>query len=122
MAEGSRLNVGKNSNVWDVKCKVRKGFTLTGVECLGISGQTSKSNVLHIPSFTSNVECNARNSRCTDVIDVDDVDVQANKKSGFDINNRHTVWKMMIAAEKKKITDAYNRDGHDEEQQRTVKE
>ncbi|GMP90776.1 hypothetical protein CsSME_00041751 [Camellia sinensis var. sinensis] len=111
MAEGGRLNFGKNSFVWDVKCKVRKGLTLTRVECLGVTGQTSTSNVVHVPSFKSNVDCNARNSGCTDVIDVDDVDVQTKKKSGFDINNRHAVWKMMTAAEKKKITDAYNKDG-----------
>ncbi|KAI7979800.1 hypothetical protein LOK49_Contig245G00005 [Camellia lanceoleosa] len=111
MVEGGRLNVGKNSFVRDVKCKVRKGLTLTGVECLGVSGQTSKSNVVHVPWFTSNVDCNARNSGCMDVIDVDDVDVQAKKKSSFDINNRHAVWKMMTIVEKKKITDTYNRDG-----------
>ncbi|GMP39538.1 hypothetical protein CsSME_00010333 [Camellia sinensis var. sinensis] len=111
MAEGGRLNFGKNSFVWDVKCKVRKGLTLTGVECVGVTGQTSKSNVVHVLSLKSNVDCNARNSGCTDVIDVDDVDIQAKKKSGFDINNRHAVWKMMTAAEKKKLIDAYNRDG-----------
>ncbi|GMP69894.1 hypothetical protein CsSME_00028978 [Camellia sinensis var. sinensis] len=42
---------------------------------------------------------------------MDDVDVTAKKKSGFNINNRHVVWKMITATEKKKITDAYNRDG-----------
>ncbi|KAI8029072.1 T-complex protein 1 subunit alpha [Camellia lanceoleosa] len=111
MTEGGRLNVGEKSFVQDVKCKVRIGLTLTGVECLGVSRQASKSNVVHVPSITSNVDCNAKNGGCTDVIDVDDIDVQAKKKSGFDINNRHAVWKMMTAAEKKKITDAYNRDG-----------
>ncbi|GMP80550.1 hypothetical protein CsSME_00035602 [Camellia sinensis var. sinensis] len=111
MAEGGRLNVGKSSFMWDVKRKERKGFTLTGVECVGVSGQTSKSNVVHLPSSMSNVVCNASNTGCMNVIEVDDVDVKPKKKSGFDINNRHAVWKMMTAAEKKKITDAYNRDG-----------
>ncbi|CAL5433243.1 unnamed protein product [Camellia sinensis] len=108
MAEGGRLNVWKNSFMWDVKRKDRKGLTVTGVECVGVSGQMSNSNVVHVPPSTSNVVCNARNSGSTDVIDVD---VHLKKKSGFDINNRHAVWKMMTAAEKKKITDAYNRDG-----------
>ncbi|KAI7994884.1 hypothetical protein LOK49_LG11G00067 [Camellia lanceoleosa] len=78
---------------------------------MAVSGQTRNSNVVHVPPSTSNVVCNARNSGSTDVIDVDDVDVHRKKKSGFDINDRHAVWKMMTAAEKKKITDAYNRDG-----------
>ncbi|GMP95761.1 hypothetical protein CsSME_00044684 [Camellia sinensis var. sinensis] len=71
----------------------------------------STSNVVHVPSLKSNVDCNARNGGCTDIIDVDNVDVQPKKKSGFNINNRHAVWKMMTAVEKKKITDAYNKDG-----------
>ncbi|KAI8031003.1 hypothetical protein LOK49_LG01G03433 [Camellia lanceoleosa] len=110
MAEGGRLNVRSSSFMWDVKRKDRKGFTLTGVGCVGVSGQTSKSTVVHLPSSMSNVVCNAENTGCTDVIDVDDVDVQS-KRSRFDINNRHAVWKMMTVAEKKKITDAYNMDG-----------
>ncbi|THG06804.1 hypothetical protein TEA_001953 [Camellia sinensis var. sinensis] len=110
MAEGGRLNVVNNSFVQDVKCKVRKGLTPTGVECLSVRGRVSTSNMVHVCSIASNVDCNAKNGGCTDVIDVDDVDVYV-KKSGFDINNKHGVWKMMTAAEKKKITDAYNRDG-----------
>ncbi|KAI8022405.1 hypothetical protein LOK49_LG03G03528 [Camellia lanceoleosa] len=111
MAEGGRFNVGRTSFMWDVKLKERKGLTLTGFDCVGVSGQKSKANIVPLHSLMSTVVINPRSTGCADVIDVDENDVQPKKKSGFDMNNRHTVWKILTAAEKKKITDAYNRDG-----------
>ncbi|KAI8031018.1 hypothetical protein LOK49_LG01G01125 [Camellia lanceoleosa] len=111
MAEGGRFNVGRSSFMWDVKLKERKGLTLTGFDCVGVSGQKSKSNMVPLHSFMSTAVINPRSARCVDVIDVDEIDIQPKKKSGFDMNNRHTVWKMLTAVEKKKITDTYNRDG-----------
>ncbi|THG07714.1 hypothetical protein TEA_009663 [Camellia sinensis var. sinensis] len=45
------------------------------------------------------------------VIDVDDVVVTGNKWSGFDINNRLGVWKMMTVEEKCRIKQGYDRHG-----------
>ncbi|KAI7994968.1 hypothetical protein LOK49_LG11G00170 [Camellia lanceoleosa] len=45
------------------------------------------------------------------VIDVDAVVVQGSKWSGFDINNRLGVWKMMTVEEKCRIKQGYNRHG-----------
>ncbi|KAI7987112.1 hypothetical protein LOK49_LG13G01106 [Camellia lanceoleosa] len=111
LAECGRFNYGRSFVMWDVKLKGMKGLTLTGFDCVGVSGQKSKVNMVPLHSSMSTVVINPRSTGYANVIDVDEIDVQPKKKSGFDMNNRHTVWKMLTAAEKKKITDAYNRDG-----------
>ena len=45
------------------------------------------------------------------VVDVDTIGVAASKWSGFELNNRFGVWKMMTLEEKEKITKAYKRNG-----------
>ncbi|KAI8009867.1 hypothetical protein LOK49_LG06G00258 [Camellia lanceoleosa] len=45
------------------------------------------------------------------VVDVDTVGVAGSKWSGFDLNNRFGVWKMMTFEEKEKIMKAYERNG-----------
>ncbi|KAI7980176.1 hypothetical protein LOK49_Contig184G00002 [Camellia lanceoleosa] len=111
MAEGGRFNVGRSSIMWDVKRKERKKVTLTGFDCVGVSGEKRKSTMEPLRSFMSTEVINPISACRAHVIDVDEIDIQPKKKSGFDMNNRQTVWKMLTAAEKKKITDAYNRDG-----------
>ncbi|KAI7982002.1 hypothetical protein LOK49_Contig3G00011 [Camellia lanceoleosa] len=69
------------------------------------------SDVVAVNLVSSNVRCSVGNGVSDEVIDVDEVDVCTKKKSGFDINNRHGVWKMMTVAEKKNIKDIYDRDG-----------
>ncbi|GMP26748.1 hypothetical protein CsSME_00003060 [Camellia sinensis var. sinensis] len=46
-----------------------------------------------------------------DIIDMDAVVLHGNKWSGFGINNRLGVWKMMTVVEKAKITTAYKHHG-----------
>lgn len=45
------------------------------------------------------------------VVDVDTLVVKGNKWSGFDINNRLGVWKMMTVEEKCRIKQSYDRHG-----------
>ncbi|KAI8030644.1 hypothetical protein LOK49_LG01G01429, partial [Camellia lanceoleosa] len=45
------------------------------------------------------------------VVDMDTIGVPASKWSGFELNNRFGVWKLMTFEEKEKITKAYERNG-----------
>ncbi|KAF5931899.1 hypothetical protein HYC85_028070 [Camellia sinensis] len=44
-------------------------------------------------------------------IDVDACAVRSKEWSGFDLNNRLGMWKLMTSVKKKKIRNAYDKDG-----------
>ncbi|KAI8012419.1 hypothetical protein LOK49_LG06G03522 [Camellia lanceoleosa] len=80
MAEGGRFNVGRSSIMWDVKLKERKGLTLTGFDCVGVSGQKRKSTMEPLRSFMSTEVINPRSACRAHVIDVDEIDIRTEEE------------------------------------------
>ncbi|KAI8008376.1 AFG1-like ATPase [Camellia lanceoleosa] len=48
---------------------------------------------------------------CDDVIDIDGIGEHEKKRSGFGLNNRLAVWKLVNETVKRKLSNAYDRDG-----------
>ncbi|KAF5956414.1 hypothetical protein HYC85_003639 [Camellia sinensis] len=106
--EGGQAICGPNSFVRNIKCKARKELKMPRFEYQDIQGQTINKAVVAGNSTTTDVGCSGKRAVYKDVIDVDEGTMCVNKKSGFDINNRHGVRKMMTVEEKSKISNAYN--------------
>ena len=104
VGEGVPRLDGKNSLVRNIKGKVRKEQKLADYEypLLGVRDRRMRSKSDNVGGEKNCVSGNA-------VIDVDVVEVAGKKWSGFDINNRLGVWKMMTFEEKTKIKQAYDR-------------
>ncbi|CAL5335936.1 unnamed protein product [Camellia sinensis] len=97
---------GLNSLVCNIKGKVRKERKLADYEypLLGVRDRRMGSKNDNVGGEKNCVSGNA-------VIDVDAVEVAEEKWSGFDINNRLGVWKMMTFEEKTKIKQVYDHNG-----------
>ncbi|KAI8008072.1 hypothetical protein LOK49_LG07G03676 [Camellia lanceoleosa] len=106
VGEGVPRLGGLNSLVRNIKGKVRKERKLADYEypLLGVRDRRMGSESDNVGEEKNCVSGNA-------VIDVDAVEVARKKWSGFDINNRLGVWKMMTFEEKTKIKQAYERNG-----------
>ncbi|CAL5339426.1 unnamed protein product [Camellia sinensis] len=106
VGEGVPRLGGLNSLVRNIKGKVRKERKLADYEypLLGVRDRRMGSESGNVGGEKHCVSGNA-------VIDMDAVEVGGKKWSGFDINNRLGVWKMMTFEEKTKIKQAYDRNG-----------
>ncbi|KAI8013929.1 hypothetical protein LOK49_LG05G03750 [Camellia lanceoleosa] len=94
-----------NSFVRNLKNKARKELRLEDYD-YQIVGEHEKKTVTY--------GCKAIGAKKTAdvaIVDVDTGGVAASKWSGFDLNNRFGVWKMMTYEEKEKIMKAYERNG-----------
>ncbi|KAI7992665.1 putative carboxylesterase 15 [Camellia lanceoleosa] len=94
-----------NSFVRNLKNKARKELRLEDYD-YQIVGEHEKKTVTY--------GCKAIGAGKTlyvPIVDVDTGGVAASKWSGFDLNNRFGVWKMMTYEEKEKIMKAYERNG-----------
>ncbi|KAI7997855.1 hypothetical protein LOK49_LG10G02439 [Camellia lanceoleosa] len=94
----------QTSFVRNIKNKVRQERKLPDFEYPILHGRNKKS-VTDSCVVVRNDDCVKNDG----VIDVDVVVVTGNKWSGFDINNRLGVWKMMIVEKKCKIKQGYDR-------------
>ncbi|KAI8025818.1 hypothetical protein LOK49_LG02G00746 [Camellia lanceoleosa] len=106
MDDGLIVSGGQTSFVRNIKNKVRQEKKLLDFEYPILNGRNKKSVtdagvVVRSDDFVSN----------SGIIDVDAVVVKGSKWSGFDINNRLRVWKMMMVEEKCKIKQGYDRHG-----------
>ncbi|KAI8009780.1 hypothetical protein LOK49_LG06G01155 [Camellia lanceoleosa] len=106
MDEGVIVPGGQTSFVRNIKNKVRQERKLPDFEYPILHGPNKKSvtdagNVVRRDDCVNNAG----------VIDVDAVVVKGSKWSGFDINNRLGVWKMMTVDEKCRIKQGYDRHG-----------
>ncbi|KAI7996973.1 hypothetical protein LOK49_LG10G02505 [Camellia lanceoleosa] len=106
MDDGLAVSVGQTSFVRNIKNKVRQGKKLPDFEYPMLNGRSKKSDagadvVIRSADFGSSGV----------IVDVDTVVVKGSKWSGFDINNRLGVWKMMTMEEKCKIKQEYDRHG-----------
>ncbi|KAI8008260.1 hypothetical protein LOK49_LG07G00789 [Camellia lanceoleosa] len=106
MDDGLIVSGGQTSFVRNIKNKVRQEKKFPDFEYPILNGRNKKSVtdagvVVRSDDFASN----------SGIIDVVAVVVKGNKWSGFDINNRLGVWKMMTVEEKSKIKQGYERHG-----------
>ncbi|KAI7984783.1 hypothetical protein LOK49_LG14G02035 [Camellia lanceoleosa] len=106
---GLFLNKGegvRNSFVRNLKNKVRKELRLKDYEYQVVGDQEKKA-------VTHGCKCVVMGKSIVKdtVVDVDTVGVAASKWSGFELNNRFGVWKMLTFDEKEKIMKAYERNG-----------
>ncbi|KAI7997040.1 hypothetical protein LOK49_LG10G01827 [Camellia lanceoleosa] len=106
MDDGLIVSGEQTSFVRNIKNKVRQEKKLLDFEYPILNGHNKKSIidagvVVRSDDFVSN----------SGIIDVDAVVVKGSKWSGFDINNRLGVWKMMTVEEKCKIKQGYDRHG-----------
>ncbi|KAI8008469.1 hypothetical protein LOK49_LG07G00678 [Camellia lanceoleosa] len=106
MDDGLIVSRRQTSFVRNIKNKVRQEKKLPNFEYPILNGRNKKSVtdagvVVRSDDFASN----------SGIIDVDVVVVKGSKWSGFDINNRLGVWKMMTVEEKSKIKQGYDRHG-----------
>ncbi|KAI8019873.1 hypothetical protein LOK49_LG04G03785 [Camellia lanceoleosa] len=106
MDDGLIVSGGQTSFVHNIKNKVRQEKKLPDFEYPILNGRNKKSVtdagvVVRSDDFVTN----------SGIIDVDAVVVKGSKWSGFDINNRLGVWKMMTVEEKCKIKQGYDRHG-----------
>ncbi|KAI8008835.1 hypothetical protein LOK49_LG07G02831 [Camellia lanceoleosa] len=96
----------RNSFVRNLKNKVRKELRLKDYDYQVVGEQEKKKLAYGCKAV------GVRKGTVNDaVVDVDTVGVAASKWSGFDLNNRFGVWKMMTYEEKEKIMKAYERNG-----------
>ncbi|XP_028087940.1 uncharacterized protein LOC114288621 [Camellia sinensis] len=110
-AEGGHVVEAPNSFVRSIKEKVRKNLQLPEFDYPKLRVQQRKvnSNACMLPN-------NVAGDGMGDVMGGKVVDVETaigggSKFSGFGINNKHTVWKMMTEQEKGIISSAYDRYG-----------
>ncbi|KAL7185262.1 hypothetical protein ACSBR2_027232 [Camellia fascicularis] len=103
---GVIVSGGQTSFVHSIKNKVRQERKLPDFE-YPILHRRSKKSVTDSCVVVRNDDC----VKSDGVIDVDAVVVTGNKCSGFDINNRLGVWKMMTVEEKCRIKQGYDRHG-----------
>ncbi|KAI8022519.1 hypothetical protein LOK49_LG03G00073 [Camellia lanceoleosa] len=94
----------RNSFMHNLKNKVRKVLRLKDYD-YQVVGEHEKKTVTHGCKGVG-VEKGTVNDT---VVDVDTVGVAASKWSGFELNNRFGVWKLMTFEEREKITKAYER-------------
>ncbi|KAI8021267.1 hypothetical protein LOK49_LG03G03135 [Camellia lanceoleosa] len=112
-AEGGHVVGAPNSFMRSINEKVQKNLQLPEFDYpeLRVRQQKVNSNVCMLPN-------NVADNGMGDVMDRKVVDVETaigggSKFSGFGINNKHTVWKMMTEQEKDIISSAYDRYGDD---------
>ncbi|KAF5935866.1 hypothetical protein HYC85_026995 [Camellia sinensis] len=106
MDEEVIVSGGQTSFVRNIKNKVRQERKLSDFEYPILHGRNKKS--------VTDAGVVVRGDGCVNnagVIDVDAVVVKGSKWSGFDINNRLGVWKMMTVEEKCRIKQGYDRHG-----------
>ncbi|GMP87908.1 hypothetical protein CsSME_00040089 [Camellia sinensis var. sinensis] len=96
----------QTSFVRNIKNKVRQERKLPDFEYPNLHGRNKKS-VTESCIVVRNDDCVKNDG----VIDVDAVVVTGNKWSGFDINNKLGVWKMMTVEEKCRIKQGYDSHG-----------
>ncbi|KAI7989094.1 hypothetical protein LOK49_LG13G00126 [Camellia lanceoleosa] len=106
MDDGLVVSGGQTSFVRNIKNKVRQEKKLPDFEYPILNGCNKKcvtdaGVVVRSDDFVTN----------SGIIDVDAVVVKGSKWSGFDINNRLEVWKMMTVEKKCKIKQGYDRHG-----------
>ncbi|KAI7981813.1 hypothetical protein LOK49_Contig12G00016 [Camellia lanceoleosa] len=106
MDDGLIMTGGQTSFVRNIKNKVRQEKKLPDFEYPLLNGRNKKSVAdAGVVVRSDDVVTNSG------IIDVDAVVVKGSKWSGFDINNRLGVWKMMTVEEKCKIKQGYDRHG-----------
>ncbi|KAI8012590.1 hypothetical protein LOK49_LG06G01895 [Camellia lanceoleosa] len=106
MDDGLIVTGGQTSFVRNIKNKVRQEKKLPDFEYPILNGRNKKSVTdAGVVARSDDVVTNSG------IIDVDAVVVKGSKWSGFDINNRLGVWKMMTVEEKCKIKQGYDRHG-----------
>ncbi|KAI8013962.1 hypothetical protein LOK49_LG05G01526 [Camellia lanceoleosa] len=106
MDEGVIVSGEQTSFVRNIKNKVRQERKLPDFEYPILHGRNKKL-VTDAGIVVRGDDC-VNNAR---VIDVDAMVVKGSKWSGFDINNRLGVWKMMTVEEKCRIKQGYDRHG-----------
>ncbi|GMP72497.1 hypothetical protein CsSME_00030514 [Camellia sinensis var. sinensis] len=108
MAEGGRANGEPNSFVRNVKSKVKKKLKLPEFGYPTMRGRGKKANRCVMRAIGDGMGVSVVGK---EVIDVDEVIGARKKWSSLVVNNWRAVRKMLTNDKKKRITDAYDRDG-----------